>query len=462
MVTRKHLKNYGLIPIVSCEEGSHASIDLKVMNTPIFKITVNEVLKNGVFDCVYILTDITTIKFDDPDLNDTKVKIVYFKSNDFRKQMKAAILEFTQTNNWESDDWITIISPTRPFHNREYFQSLADKISSKKFERILSRTKLLNDFSYENFENEHYLKTDINSEFATAGVFKAYKLSNLTDGSFPNTGFVTVRAHDNVSLRDKVDIDANYSRLRSLIIASKQNYKERALPEKRADYFDVKTDPDGNVRDFLNEVKGRLDFAETEIEEIKCYLRSSTLGHKVEILDIGCGTGVISGEFKYFDTVVTGIEPSRTACDLAEKRIDSVLCGFYEKFTKDFGDEFFDIIIAFHVIEHVENPNHLLNEISRMLKPGGLAVISTPDFEGPMAKRYGENFRLYNDPTHISLFGMAGLLKSIEARSLSVIKIEQPFVETKYFTKENIMRLFGDETVSPPFTGNVMSIYVTK
>ena len=180
------------------------------------------------------------------------------------------------------------------------------------------------------------------------------------------------------------------------------------------------------------------------------------------MLDIGCGTGVISGEFKKSISNTTGIEVSKAACNHAKTRLNKVLCGGYEIHTKKFSKNSFDVIVAFHVIEHVENPNYLLDEIYRILKRGGLAVISTPDFEGPAAKKYGKNFRLYNDPTHISLFGMTGLIKSIESRSLSIIKIDQPFLETKFFTKENILRLFSDEKISPPYTGNVMSLYVTK
>ena len=39
----------------------------------------------------------------------------------------------------------------------------------------------------------------------------------------------------------------------------------------------------------------------------------------------------------------------------------------------------FDVILAVEVIEHLENPRHMLREVARLLKPGGAAILSTPN-----------------------------------------------------------------------------------
>ncbi|HEX5712640.1 MAG TPA: class I SAM-dependent methyltransferase, partial [Solirubrobacterales bacterium] len=44
-----------------------------------------------------------------------------------------------------------------------------------------------------------------------------------------------------------------------------------------------------------------------------------------------------------------------------------------------FGDDEFDLVVSFETIEHVEDPETVLDELARVLKPGGLLVVSTPN-----------------------------------------------------------------------------------
>jgi len=43
-----------------------------------------------------------------------------------------------------------------------------------------------------------------------------------------------------------------------------------------------------------------------------------------------------------------------------------------------FKDESFDVVTVFEVIEHLDDPQKALGEVRRVLKPGGIALISTP------------------------------------------------------------------------------------
>lgn len=459
------MKNVAVIPFLDKDEGSIPSIELEVLGVPIYQLALSSVIQCGLFDQVFIITDISQVDFNDLELANSQA---FAPSSDVGLgvvQVRSSIFEIIKENELDDDDWLTLINPAFPFQSIDYFKALQTKICTENFDYIYPRVELVDQFFGIEEANELDLANGNNCRHKESGLFKSIKVCRILDlkrDLLDSVGYLDVSSSDDVEIRDIKDMRTSYPRLHDIIIAGRKNYTERVVLGKESDYFDVKTDPDGVERDFLNEVQGRLDFAENEIKEVQKYLCTIPSSRRVDILDIGCGTGVISGEFKHSNVFTTGIEPSQIACDLAENRLDSVLCGFYENFTNEFDDASFDVIIAFHVIEHVQDPNNFLDEISRLLKPGGFAVISTPDFEGPMAKKYGKNFRLYNDPTHISLFGMTGLIKSIEVRNLSVVKIDQPFLETKYFTQENVMRLFTDQKMSPPFTGNVVSIYATK
>jgi SAM-dependent methyltransferase len=63
----------------------------------------------------------------------------------------------------------------------------------------------------------------------------------------------------------------------------------------------------------------------------------------------------------------------------------------------------FDVVIAKHVVEHLQNPELAIAEMSRVLKAGGLLVLVTPNLDSPMRNRKKERWIGYQDPTHISL-----------------------------------------------------------
>jgi len=107
-----------------------------------------------------------------------------------------------------------------------------------------------------------------------------------------------------------------------------------------------------------------------------------------EVLDIGCDTGTDLFMFpKIADATFhrTGTDVSAGAIsqaqNLAKKRGEKDITFKVADANKKqpFKDNSFDIITSSELIEHIEDPVYLLNEMHRLLKPGGIAVISTPN-----------------------------------------------------------------------------------
>jgi 2-polyprenyl-3-methyl-5-hydroxy-6-metoxy-1,4-benzoquinol methylase len=71
-------------------------------------------------------------------------------------------------------------------------------------------------------------------------------------------------------------------------------------------------------------------------------------------------------------------------------------------------DSSFDLIVAAEVIEHLESPRHMMREIARLLRPGGVAVLSTPNPHSIRslitfaARGHHANFDESNYPAHIT------------------------------------------------------------
>lgn len=101
-------------------------------------------------------------------------------------------------------------------------------------------------------------------------------------------------------------------------------------------------------------------------------------GHK--ILDVGCGAGNLLEKMKGFD--VTGVDISQTLLEQARVRTRGqegarVLFGNAEALP--FPDSAFDRAVCSEILEHVLNPEAVLTELRRVVKPGGRIVLTVPN-----------------------------------------------------------------------------------
>lgn len=97
------------------------------------------------------------------------------------------------------------------------------------------------------------------------------------------------------------------------------------------------------------------------------------------ILDIGCGAGLLSFHLAKEGHKVTGIDLSASSLALARKKTDLLQAEFLEgDATKlPFAKESFDVVCAMDLLEHVESPQKVIEEASRVLKPGGIFFFHT-------------------------------------------------------------------------------------
>jgi SAM-dependent methyltransferase len=160
-----------------------------------------------------------------------------------------------------------------------------------------------------------------------------------------------------------------------------------------------------------------------KIRSILRETRKKDISHET-ILDIGTGNGAIASYFGDLSSFVTSvdIEDGRTVRGRFEFRL-------IQNETLPFHDESFDIVISNHVIEHLsDQPGHIA-EISRVLKPDGVAYLATPNRLWPWEFHYHipllhylpltiftwllKTFGKYKERvTLLSYFKLHGLLKS--------------------------------------------------
>ncbi len=120
-------------------------------------------------------------------------------------------------------------------------------------------------------------------------------------------------------------------------------------------------------------------------------------------LEVGCGLGhLLTWLTDRYQVVGTDVNPWA----LEEARRNVPQGHFFQLSAQDMhplDDSSFQIVIAKHVVEHLPDPDQALGEFSRLLAPGGLLLLATPNLDSPMRQRKKERWIGYQDPTHISL-----------------------------------------------------------
>ena len=122
-----------------------------------------------------------------------------------------------------------------------------------------------------------------------------------------------------------------------------------------------------------------------------------------KILDIGCATGVFLNEMKNKGWESYGIEPNAFAANYAKDQFGLKITNksFEES---NFSGSYFDVITMWDVLEHVINPDWVLHEVYRILKPNGLLVISMPNSDSIDRKIFGKYWAGWDIPRHNNVF----------------------------------------------------------
>lgn len=217
-------------------------------------------------------------------------------------------------------------------------------------------------------------------------------------------------------------------------------------------------DPDGKTRNITEERNFKI---KNWYGDIIQFIKKIPPG---KVIDIGCGLGYLLSEFPDLWQKF-GYEISNFARTFIQQNFANITIvndlNLAESQPMERHVESYDVVICYHVIEHISNPNLFFKHLSMLVKPNGLLIIGTPNMGCIAAKLFKGNFRLLDD-SHLSLFSNKTLTKLIENNNFTIIKKEYPYFKTAYFSLRNILRMFNLRTISPPFYGNIMTFYARK
>lgn len=126
-------------------------------------------------------------------------------------------------------------------------------------------------------------------------------------------------------------------------------------------------------------------------------LISNYIKYPNKVLDIGCSNGIFLDLYNNSET--WGVEPSTTASSL-RSTAHRVINTYFEK--AKLPENYFDLVIMNHTLEHVKDADEILRKIYKILKKEGILFIDVPNAGSLSAKILGKKwpYRLPNEHTY--------------------------------------------------------------
>ena len=153
------------------------------------------------------------------------------------------------------------------------------------------------------------------------------------------------------------------------------------------------------------------------------------------VLDVGCGAGPGLRYIASRGAKVVGIDPSMYALRQAAGLIDVDLAQIDAAARFPFADATFGMVLANEVVEHVPDGVEFLRECARVLRPGGIVFLTTPnlwDIRRVLAPLVGRVWSGDTDPTHINLYTPQRLLADLRSAGFKAGRLKTGFKPVRW------------------------------
>ena len=168
----------------------------------------------------------------------------------------------------------------------------------------------------------------------------------------------------------------------------------------------------------------------------------NNIGSNNKICDLGCGDGSLGELLIKKNNSVFGVDDVAYQVNIAKKKGINAFVADLNKDNLQFDDNTFDTVIATEVIEHLLNPDNLLNEAYRILKDNGIFIITTPNLAS-LGRRL------------LLLFGKNPIIEISPQEEHAVGHL-------RYFVKETLYRILKKHNFVPyKFCSDVVNFNMT-
>jgi len=193
----------------------------------------------------------------------------------------------------------------------------------------------------------------------------------------------------------------------------------------------------------------------------------------LKVCDLPCGAGMFSARLSQLGMDVTAVD------------LEAVEPFYFDKARRvladanlilPFADGEFDALVSIEGIEHLENPSFFVRECARLVKPGGLVILSTPNVDSYRSRRstYVHGFHKYFKPVsahhkmawHLHPIDMTFVRGAVRKAGLEIMAVAVNRMTGKNLWSEALRPIFNRKLPAElrgeiPYYGEVI-IYILK
>jgi len=168
-----------------------------------------------------------------------------------------------------------------------------------------------------------------------------------------------------------------------------------------------------------------LNSLNKKIKRVEKLINKTLEADKMRFLDIGCGAGGYVFAARELGFEAYGIDLDEKSCSFAKSLGLNIKNGDFIK--SNFPEDFFDLIMAKQVLEHIPEPKEFLLEINRIMKQDGILMLDVPNQDGliPAIKIIfnlkQEEYGFVQPPRHLFAYGKETLIKLLKETGFKVM-----------------------------------------
>jgi SAM-dependent methyltransferase len=156
-------------------------------------------------------------------------------------------------------------------------------------------------------------------------------------------------------------------------------------------------------------------------------------GKPGRVLDIGCGRGFLLRAFQQRRWEVTGTEMSPSATAYAREKLKlPVHVGKLQDLKLP--ESSFNAVVMWHVLEHMDRANDVLDEVCRLLRPGGVLLVAVPNFSSVEARLARDKWFHLDVPRHLTHFPRGALKRRLEQSGFRIERVSSRSPEYDFFS----------------------------
>ena len=138
-------------------------------------------------------------------------------------------------------------------------------------------------------------------------------------------------------------------------------------------------------------------------------------------LEIGCSNGVFLDLFKEKKYETWGVEPSGSA-KVAKRKGHKIINAIFEE--AKLPEDYFDLVIFNHTLEHMDNPVEVLKKVHKILKKDGIVFIDVPNFGSLSSKILGKRWPYLLPKEHKHQFTKESLTRLLREAGFDIVHWE--------------------------------------